>query len=102
MTPKTTLLRRIERLEEQLGYMELPKIVILCGLAKQDYENLAPGERIVRDRIQDEDGFVIEEDRITNDPNDHGRRCEEIITWTRHIRWIDPRGNAKGQSDEKD
>ena len=91
MTRKRTLLRRIEKLERWLDPVELPKMVVAFGLAKQDYENMAPGERIVVDRISDVDGMLLIEDRITSDPHDPGRGCEEVLTcFSRHIRWIDP------------
>ena len=71
--------------------MELPKIVIAFGLAKEDYENMGPGERIVVDRISDRDGVLTIANRITSDPDDHGRGCEEVLTsFSRNIRWLDP------------
>ena len=42
----------------------------------QQKQNLKPGERIVSDHYRQTGLLIYAAQRITNDRNDHGRRCE--------------------------
>jgi hypothetical protein len=84
-----SLSRRIAKLEQRLWYVEMPKFIVLCtNITKERRDHLAPGERIVVDWLSDVDGFANAIERITTEPEDQGRRCPEVITWSRWVRWI--------------
>jgi hypothetical protein len=89
MSISANLRFRLTRLEQRHGRTELPKFILLCTSDSTNSDSLAPGERIVTDWITDIDGYVVGTKRITEDPDDHGRRCDPVVTWSRGISWID-------------
>ena len=70
-------------------------------LPKERIENLAANERVVNDRYRDIRGIVWMRERITAEPNDHGRKCEpdgyladvleEVVTACVDIGYFDTR-----------
>ena len=75
-------LERLERLERLKARMvrhsaRWPLMVWnMRPLPKERIENLAVNERVVNDWYRDIRGIVWMRERITAEPNDHGRKCE--------------------------
>lgn len=74
---KRDLLRRLERLEDQLESKTCP---VVYGIPHPDdepgFSTLAPGERIVHDIYRIRGCWGDARARITADPNDQGRKCD--------------------------
>jgi len=80
---KKDLLRRLDRLEQRIGSIDLPRMVIATMI---DETGLAPGERVVEDWLTDIDGWVTAELRVTSDPNDQGKRCTPVVSpWAKRF-----------------
>jgi len=83
LTMKKDLLRRLDRLEQRIGSIDLPRMVIATMI---DETGLAPGERVVEDWLTDIDGWVTAELRVTSDPNDQGKRCTPVVSpWAKRF-----------------
>jgi hypothetical protein len=89
MSVRADLTRRLARLEQRRGRIELPKLILICNAITPERRlSLAPGERVVTDWSTDVDGFVVGSERITTQPGDDGRRCDPVITWSGSISWV--------------
>jgi hypothetical protein len=71
---------RLRKLEEQIESREEPECTGLASvwhrISIERRKNLAPGERIVVDWYRDRNSLTIGRERITDEPEDLGRRCK--------------------------
>ena len=71
------LCSRLEHLEARRTPKQTVCLVFVWRwIPKDRRENLAPGERIVQDHYRQCGQLINARQRITTDPDDHGRRCE--------------------------
>src|SRR5437867_4025131 len=74
--------RRLHRLERLKGQLIRPSarwplmLWSMRPLPKERTANLPANERVVHDWYRDVRGIVWTRERITTDPDDHGRKCE--------------------------
>lgn len=89
MSVRASLIRRLALLEQRCGRMEVPKFILICNrIEPERRRSLAPGEHIVTDWLSDVDGLVVGSERITTEPDDHGKQCDPVITWSHAISWV--------------
>jgi hypothetical protein len=71
------LISRIELLEAEMIPKPVdPWMFISHPIAEERRRNLEPGERIVLDYFRHAGLLIHAAERVTTDPQDHGRRCE--------------------------
>jgi len=69
--------RRLARLEQRLGPIDLPGfVVVVKATYRKQRDSLAPDERIVHDWFRRDNGYVLARERSTANPDDEGQRCE--------------------------
>ena len=87
MELRGSLARRIARLEQRLGGIEMPKFIVMDRpIEAERRAHLAPGERIVIDWYSDVCGWVSARERITTDPEDQGQQGEPTFILPRSMK----------------
>ena len=68
--------KRLDLLEQRLIPRAIPCVVFtMHALSPEEKQNLQPGERIVSDEYRQTGLLIYAAQRVTTDPNDHGRPC---------------------------